>query len=62
MLSSSRKHKILIFVTVAAWDIMGRVITQARGQAFQALGQTFGFLLRLQKLNEQIFEKRGCVF
>ena len=33
-LSSSRKRKILIFVTVADWDIMGRVITQGRGQAF----------------------------
>ena len=61
-LSSSRKHDILIFVTVADWDIMCRVITQARGQAFQTLGQAFGFLLRLQKLNEQMFEKRGCVF
>ena len=47
---------------MADLDIMCRVITQARGQAFQTLGQAFGFLLRLQKLNEQMFEKRGCVF
>ena len=33
-LNSSTKHKILLFYTVAAWDAMGRVMTQTYGQAF----------------------------
>ena len=32
--NSSRKHKILIFFTVADWDTMGRIIIETRGQAF----------------------------
>ena len=33
-LNFSIKHKVLTFLTVAECDIMGRVITQTRGQAF----------------------------
>ena len=33
-LNSSIKHKVLIFFTVAECDIVGRVTTQKRGQAF----------------------------
>ena len=35
--------------TVADWDIMGRVITQTRGQAFQTLGRAFSFFLKASK-------------
>ena len=38
---SLRKHKILTFFTVADCDIMGRIITQTRGQAFNQSGNLF---------------------
>ena len=33
-LNPSRKHKILIFFTVADWGTMGRIIIKTRGEAF----------------------------
>ena len=56
---SFRKYKILTFLTVADGDIMGRIITQTRGQAFC---QAFGFSLKLQKIRKQVIEKLGRVF
>ena len=58
----------LLFITVANWDSMGRVITQTRGRAFQTLGRTFSFLLNPQKLGRMFqmlgraFEKLGRAF
>ena len=50
-------------ITVAEWDSVGRVVTQARGRAFltlgrafQTLGGAFDFLLRLQKFS-RVFGK-----
>ena len=62
-------------ITVAEWDSVGRVATQARGRAFltlgrafQTLGGAFDFLLRLQKFSRvfgklaQMIEKLGQAF
>ena len=64
-----------VSLTVADWDSMGRVITQARGRAFQTLDRafqtldrTFTFLLNSQKLGRvfqklgRVFQRLGCIF
>ena len=55
-------------LAVADWDSMGRVITQARGrafqtldQAFQTLGRAFTFFLNSQKLG-RVFQGLERIF
>ena len=40
---------------------MSRVVSEARGRAFQTLGRAFDFFLSLQKLS-QVFGRLGRVF
>ena len=47
--------------TVADWDIMGRVITQTRGQAFQTLGRAFSFFLKASKARSSVSKARLSV-
>ena len=47
--------------TVADWDIMGRVITQTRGQAFQTLGRAFSFFLKASKPRSSAVKARSSV-
>ena len=49
------EHKILTFFTVADCDIMGRIITQTRGQAFNQSGNLFTqYLAELFKLSVKL--------
>ena len=47
--------------TVDDWDIMGRVITQTRGQAFQTLGRAFSFFLKASKARSSVSKARLSV-